>query len=234
MSSTTDSIYRNGRYLQAHPTWHEEDSPWKAEQVALMLERNGLEPSQICEVGCGAGRVLVSLRDRLPASVHFFGYEISPHAYALTQDIDEDRIQFFLADLLDESLTYELVCCLDVVEHVEDYLGFLRRLRPRGRLKLFHLPLEITVERLLRTNGFMKVRQRFGHLHHFTRQSALASLEDTGYRVIDWFYTPSELVLPPKSLGQRLARIPRRFVYLLHKGLAARTTGGVSLMVLAE
>ena len=120
-----------------------------------MLERNGLEPSQICEVGCGAGGVLVSLTGSTSRQRPLFRLRDLPRCLrSYPGHRRRTAFEFFLADLLDEPVTYELVCCLDVVEHVEDYLGFLRRLRPRGQLKLFHLPLEMTVERLLRPKGF--------------------------------------------------------------------------------
>ena len=211
-----------------------EDSHWwfRARRRVLATVMEGEFPKgglTIADVGCGTGGMF-ALLSRFGEVT---GVDEAPQAREYCSRRGPNRV-LMLGEWERDQTRYDLITAFDVVEHVKDYLGFLRRLRPRGQLKLFHLPLEITVERLLRPNGFSSVRQRFGHLHHFTRQSALASLEDTGYRVIDWLYTPSELVLPPKSLGQRLARIPRRLVYMLHKGLAAKTTGGVSLMVLAE
>ena len=49
-------MYRDGTYLDNNPTWHEEDSTWKAKQIKKIIESNALIPNKICEVGCGAGR----------------------------------------------------------------------------------------------------------------------------------------------------------------------------------
>ena len=38
------SIYTDGSYLASTGSWHEQDSPWKAEHVEAMLQRNGLQP----------------------------------------------------------------------------------------------------------------------------------------------------------------------------------------------
>ena len=232
--SSGSSPYKDGSYAAAHPSWHVEDSEWKAMQILQLLRRNDLSPSEVCEVGCGAGEILNCLRRELPSTTRFFGYEISDAALELCASLADDQLSFHHADLLKQEVFHEVVCCIDVIEHVADYLGFLRDLRPRGEYKVFHVPLEITMERLFRGQGFVSVRRKYGHLHHFTSQTLLASLEDTGYEVLDWFYTPSELVLPIKSLGQAIARLPRKLVFAVSKGFAARATGGISLIVLAK
>ena len=50
-----DNIYTNQQYLKANPTWHDEDSPWKASQVMALLARNRLAAKKVAEIGCGAG-----------------------------------------------------------------------------------------------------------------------------------------------------------------------------------
>lgn len=226
--------FNSDDYLQKHPTWHAEDSAWKADQVLKMLDRAKLTPKYICDVGCGAGVTLRTLQSRLPSDARLVGYEMAAEAYAICSKLANDRLSFVLGDPLEADARYDLACCLDVIEHLEDYLNFLRRLRPLAKHHIFHIPLEISIERLLRSDGFVAMRRKYNHLHHFTAQTARAALKDAGYEIADQFYTPSEIVLSPKSLGQALARLPRRLVYALHKGLAARTTGGVSLMVLAH
>lgn len=66
-----NSIYENGDYLFKNPGWHEHDSPWKAGLIKKMLERNNLHPSQICEVGCGAGGILSCLASESAENVKF-------------------------------------------------------------------------------------------------------------------------------------------------------------------
>ena len=51
-------IYTNGYYLEKNPTWHVEDSSWKAKNIIKMMKRNNIVPKTICEVGCGAGEIL--------------------------------------------------------------------------------------------------------------------------------------------------------------------------------
>ena len=79
----TSNIYLSGEYAEKNPDWHVKDSPFKASDVLKMIERNNLNPEKICEVGCGAGEILLNMYDNLSDKTEFFGYEISPQAYEI-------------------------------------------------------------------------------------------------------------------------------------------------------
>ena len=123
---------------------------------------------------------------------------------------------------------------IDVFEHIEDYMTALRRLHDRGRRALFHIPLDLSVQGLLRVSPILTARSSVGHLHYFTKETALATLADTGWRVIDAEYTCGSLSLPAKHLRTHVARLPRALGMRLAPDWAARVLGGFSLLVLAE
>src|SRR5579863_2726014 len=133
----TAAIYQNGDYLAKHPSWHAEDAPWKAAQVRRLLGRNGLRPRTICEVGCGSGAILAELQ-RNYQEARLWGYEVSPQAFTLCRPLANDRLQFVLGDILAQppARAFDLVLVMDVVEHVEDHLHFLRETRPLGQYKV--------------------------------------------------------------------------------------------------
>jgi len=56
-----EEMYRSNEYLKNNPTWHVEDSPWKAKQILKIIGNNNLQPNSICEIGCGAGEILHQL-----------------------------------------------------------------------------------------------------------------------------------------------------------------------------
>ena len=227
-------MYTQGAYLEKNPQWHTEDSAWKAAQIFKMLKRNNLKPKSVCEVGCGAGEILKQLQEQMDTEVIFRGFEISPQAFDLCQSRANEKLQFELADILAKDAHFDLLLAIDLIEHIEDYPGFLRRLKPKGEFKILHIPLELSAQTVLRESPILKARADYGHLHFFTRGMALAALRDAGYEVLDDFYTAWAIELPPKTFKAKLARLPRRLLFSISPDWAARILGGCSLMVLAR
>ncbi len=123
---------------------------------------------------------------------------------------------------------------IDVFEHIEDYFGFLRKLKNKAVYKIFHIPLDLSVQSVFRSSRLMNARSSVGHIHYFTKETALATLKDTGYEVVDYFYTNSSLELPNLSWKANLMKLPRKLLFQLDSDLAARVLGGFSLLVLAK
>jgi cyclopropane fatty-acyl-phospholipid synthase-like methyltransferase len=228
-------IYGDGTYLENNPGWHEEDSPWKARNIAAMLQRNALKPSTVCEIGCGAGEVLRQLSTKLGTTTHFSGYEVSPQAFAICSAKTAPNLDFHLENVLDDAdAAFDLAMALDVFEHVEDYFTFLRKMRLKGTFKLFHIPLDLSAQSVLRGTPIMDMRRFLGHLHYFTKETAFASLEECGYTIVDYEYTAGALDLPARGWKRKLARLPRRLLFAASPDFAARLLGGFSLLVLTR
>lgn len=227
-------LYEDGEYLQRNPGWHVEESHWKAKQILRILDRNRLAPKTICDVGCGAGEVLRQLQARLKKDCIFWGYEISPQAFELCKTRVNERLHFKLAELREEKdAWFDLILVLDVIEHVEDYFSFLRDLKSRSAHKIFHIPLDLSVQAVLRRHGLLKGRDLYAHLHSFTKDTALRTVEDAGYEVLDYFYTPGSIEFASRPL-KKLLGILRRLSFAMHKDLTARVLGGFGLLVLAK
>jgi Methyltransferase domain len=227
------ATYTNGEYLLRNPTWHSEDSPFKAQQILKMIARRGLEPQTICEIGCGAGGILSALHDAMPATCSFEGYELSPQAITLAAANQRPRVAFHCEGIpRPNTRSYDLVLVMDVVEHVEDYFAFLRQIKLLGGLIMFHIPLDITLQGIVR-KSLSRGWDDVGHIHAFTKDVALRALRHCGYEIIDHFYTNrSEIAFNNWKL--RAAGIPRRMAFAVHKDLAVRVLGGYSVLVLAQ
>lgn len=231
-SGRTAAIYRDGTYLKHNQTWHVEDSAWKADHIAAMLMRNGIDPARICEVGCGAGEVLRQVAARF-RNARCVGYELSPQAFALCRERVSARVSYRHADVLQEDVFFDCLLCVDVFEHVEDYMGFLRALKAKAHHKLFHVPLDLSALAVLRS-AMLRERESVGHLHYFSRDTALATLRDCGYEILDSAYTPHFLDWPASTPLARGKRALRRLLYGAWPDFAVRFWGGCSLMVLAQ
>ncbi|WMJ09611.1 bifunctional 2-polyprenyl-6-hydroxyphenol methylase/3-demethylubiquinol 3-O-methyltransferase UbiG [Nitrosomonas sp. sh817] len=228
-------MYDDGTYHENNPTWHEEDSPWKAKQIIKIIEKNRLNPQKICEVGCGAGEILNQLSLYFGTDKEFFGYEVSPQAYQLCLTKAKPNLTFQLSNLLSEDTEFlDIVLAIDVFEHIEDYFTFLRKLKNKAQYKIFHIPLDLSVQSVLRCSPILKLRRSVGHIHYFTKETALETLNDTGYKVIDYFYTGNTIDLPNRGWKASLMKIPRKLAFSINNDLAVRVLGGYSLLVLAE
>jgi ubiquinone/menaquinone biosynthesis C-methylase UbiE len=229
-----EEIYRDGKYEQQNPTWHEEDSPWKAKQIANLLADNKVHFQRLCEVGCGTGEILVQLSKRFP-DADFTGYEISPQAFEMAARKRCPKLNFYLKDLLQEPVAYfDVLLVIDVIEHVESYIDFIRSIKRFAGLKVFHIPLDLSVQSLIRVSPILGQRRSVGHIHYFLKDTALATLQDCGYRIIDSRYTASRLELPNQALSSRIMATPRRLLHKMNPDLAVRVLGGYSLLVLCE
>ena len=156
-------------------------------------------------------------------------------ALALCAGRGNQNLHFRQTDVREDKSvnSFDLLLMLDVFEHVEDYIGLLRSVRAKAKQKLFHIPLDLSVQAVLRKNGLLKRRDDHAHLHYFTKETALRTLTDVGYEIVDYFFTPRCIELGDLFV-QKIVRIPRRLSYALLPDLTVRVLGGYSLLVLAE
>ncbi|QBD83239.1 class I SAM-dependent methyltransferase [Ktedonosporobacter rubrisoli] len=233
-----EEIYTSGEFQQKNPTWHVEDSPWKAKQIMRMLEQRQIRLRTICEVGCGVGEILKQMQEQMSTECAFWGYEISPQAIELCRSRENAKLHFRLQDIRkEEGVYFDAILLIDVIEHLEDYLGFLRDIRPKSQYKIIHLPLELTVNMVL-SGKLIKSRENYGHLHHFVKDTALQMVRDAGYEVLDYFYTHMANELPSDNaryeIKRKLLKLPRKLFYALNQDLAVRVLGGSNILILAQ
>lgn len=229
-----ESAYNDGSYRENNPDWHATDSGWKAERIAAILASNSVEYHSCVEVGCGAGRVLAHLAERMPGR-RYTGYDISSDAATLWRSAPQtSSVSYHHGDFTSSSEIYDLLLLIDVFEHVEDYMSFLRKLSKRARWFVFHIPLEMHISALLRDRQ-LHSRRQVGHLHYFSRATALATLEDTGYRIVKAEYTDlSQETQEGRRTLTGLANLVRAGVQTISTDLAAKLIGGYSLLVLCS
>jgi SAM-dependent methyltransferase len=105
----------------------------------VFREAQSLRPSNVLEVGCGAGHVLRFLAERW-CDAHFLGLEAAPQLSGRTAGSRIRVENLYVEDLTGSDRTYDLIYAVNVVEHASDPCRFLKALRdllsPDGRIVL--------------------------------------------------------------------------------------------------
>ena len=228
-----NNIYKNGTYVRLNPTWHVEDSAWKADHICSILRNNGVSFHSAAEVGCGAGIILKEL-SKIYEDAKFYGYEISPDAMKLWIE-DNPRVRFSSKDFHAEERTFDVLLVIDVLEHIEDYIGFLKRIRNRANFFVFHIPLELSAQQVIRDIQ-LHTRATYGHIHYFSKATALATLLDTGFHVVDYFYTNAnkQYASIHSDLRMKMVNMVRDVLFSFSPDLTVKLLGGYELMILAK
>jgi SAM-dependent methyltransferase len=167
------------------------------------LARLGLgRDAQVLDAGCGSGRLL----DELTRFGQVSGLELDADSVAVARGRGHEDVHVGAVERLpwaDE--TFDLVTCLDVIEHTSDdrvTLGELRRvLRPGGQLLV-----TVPAYQWLWSRHDVVCR----HYRRYDRRMLRAAADEAGFRV-QRTTSFNALLLPPAAavrLAQRLHRRP--------------------------
>ena len=230
--SRITSQYSNGDYLSKNLNWHQEDSPYKSKLVIQMISKNNIGFQSCADIGCGAGLITEILAD-FYKDKDFIGYDLSQDVQHFWEDKKSKNLSFKNEDILVSKNLSDLIICLDVFEHIPNYYEFLLELNSLSKFYIFNIPLDMSVIKLI-TPGLKLAREKVGHLHYFNKYTALKTLEDCNYEILDYrLCTPIKSNKPRNKL--QLLMLPIRLLSLiLGDQISSTLFGGYSLMVLAK
>ena len=230
------NIYTDGTYFKNNPGWGEDDSEWKAKAIFSLIRKNKLAITDITDVGCGSGGILSRLNKKMPELKKLRGYDISSQAIQLAGKYANDKLEFFNEDFTLTSINKsDLILIIDVLEHVDDYYGFLKKLRTKAHSYIFHIPLDLSCRTILKPHVLLQQRESVGHIHYFSKEMVQWMLKDTGFDILDWHYTkPVTDIRKPGNLWQGVKKTLRNISFSLNKNLSDKLWGNYSMLILAK
>lgn len=184
-----------------HPA-EKERHPWyrgRRQVLVSALDRLDLPATaEILDAGCGAGGNLALLAGYGRAR----GVDPDPEAVAAAVARGLDAKLGDAAALPHPDAAFDLVCCLDVLEHVEDDVAVLRELR---RVARPGAPLLVTVPAL--PSLWSSHDAAAGHLRRYTRTRLLDSAGEAGWRPRE-LHSFNTLLLPLVAARRLSERLP--------------------------
>ena len=236
---TLNNFYTDGEYLKNNPTWDSEDAPWKAKQLFSLVSKNiknFKDFKKISEVGCGSGEVLVNFSKLVNSpDVKYFGYDLSPDAIKIAEgnkSFNKNNFEYKVLSIPDNFSS--LTICADVFEHIEDPFSFLRDLKKTSEYFVFNIPLDLSVQSMMREHVILAQRKRVGHVNYYTKNLALETLRDTGYEIADYAYGKWYKHVPSSGLSTKIISMFRNILMPICPEICVQYLGGSSLIVLAK
>lgn len=160
-----------------------------ARHVRRIVKRmvRDLEVESVLDVGCGQGSLLAELSEE-HAGIRLHGVDVSKTALELARS--KVAGQFSVMDIEQGALDkqFDLVLCIEVLEHIDDDLSALRNLAFMSAKYL----LVVTVQGRMRRFE----PQEVGHVRNYARGELVTKMQDAGLhitRVVEWgfpFYSP--------------------------------------------
>lgn len=142
---------------------------------------NDIAFKSVLDAGCGTGILLQQILEKYP-HVQVSGSEYSPQGL----EIARKRLpngKFYVLDLSRDTLDerFDLVACIDVLEHIEDDYAALKNL---AAMTAGHMILSVPLGPL-----FQVEVERMGHVHGYSRREIELKIREAGFtieRAIQW------------------------------------------------
>ena len=234
--------YTSGEYSRKNHNYHNEDADYKWNNFLKILKISNInfnEINSIADVGCGSGKILIEAKKSnfFSEKCIYEGFDINPDAIKLAKQRDKN-ISFSNSDFINLEKNYnDLIFASDVFEHTENSYEFLIKLKEKGNLFLFNIPLEINLFSMIRRkNIFKDSYNQVGHLHFYTKKTAILLLESCGYKISKFIFVDIRLkeLKDKKIIKKFMIYIPQYLLGIISKNLACSIFGGYSLVVLAK
>ena len=191
--------------------------------------------ARVADIGCGLGIAV----QYLPTAVNYTGVELSPASLSMARrtcggELNATFVKGGFPHLPLESNAFDLVLCMEVVEHVRDdqqALNALCRIVKADGYMLFTVPS---------TYYWLDYERLLGHFRHYSGSELKAMMEKVGFEVVRQFPQHNDfwrlyhyLYVLVRVLEGVVKRTIRKDFHILNTG-AYRVLAGMILKRLAQ
>jgi SAM-dependent methyltransferase len=193
-SGSTDVLarYKSGAYADQHSGWHIDDGPGKALDVwdgiedaiaGLILQQK--TRISICEVGCGTGAILRSIRalveEKYPdLAVDTMGIDIADCALEIGRR-EFPEIRLISGDFLGLAEKFDIILFADVLEHLENPFAFMKHAEKLSSYMVVRQPLQGNIG-LFTKNLYPFAIDHWGHIQFFNYRNFQAIAAFCGWK----------------------------------------------------
>ena len=185
-------------YIRKNPSLHLEQAKIKADQILKFL--GGMKVGSLIDVGCGAGGITVILKEKL-SPVKTIGIDISKTMIDLAKRKNKD-ITWYCGDIFGYKHRdkVDLIIGIDIIEHIQDDIGLLKKMGRIGHKVLIKTPLEDSfldskIRKLEINDSWKDSENKYGHIHHYNDKQITKMCKDAGFKIVKSDYLP----LPKRS-----------------------------------
>jgi SAM-dependent methyltransferase len=167
----------------------------------------GVSFTSVLDAGCGTGILLERISEKFP-HVRLTGVEYSPQGLEIARQRLPNS-EFHVLDLSRQVLSgkFDLVTCIDILEHIPDDRAALRNLMA---MTGGHLILSVPLGRLFKVEA-----ERMGHVHGYTRADLETKIREAGLEIVRSF----QWGFPFYNIHRRVAnRMPERATMGVYSG----------------
>lgn len=188
-------------YIQKNPGLHLEQSGVKARQVLSFLMP--MQVNSLLDVACGAGGITLEFK-RILKPKEAVGIDISTEMINAARRSDNNKeVTWICEDIYkyNPKMKFDLVTGIDIIEHVKDDLGLLRRMGELGKVVCIKVPMEDSfldnkiIRRLGIRDPWRESEKKYGHIHHYNEKQLIKLFKEAGFRILKSDYIP----LPKRS-----------------------------------
>ena len=191
-----ESAFTSAQYAEAYPDGIEAHY-WHRARNRLVLEAlRRLSANRVLEIGCGRGIVVQFLRRH---GIDCSGVELSPYPAGVLLD-SHIRTGVDCFELVQEERgAPDSLLLLDVIEHVDDPVGFMANIR-----EAFPNAKQLVVTVPARGELWSNYDDHYGHLRRYERIGLAKDIAAAGFAVkqTEYFF---HALYPPAWLASRVA-----------------------------